>query len=337
MPDRGARAASSSLSPGRPGSSTAACTGCGSGILGAREAFQQIVNRGERSPETAVAHAWLGEIAFQDGRYDDAERQYRLALPLNPPAELAAHASLGLAWTALRRGDFAEAQRALAGAVAGTPSPRVTLFARFLDGVARLLAGRPQEALPLWEAVATAGPPPQLAEELWFWRGAAHAQLRQADAALRAFDGFLGSAPASHPLRADAVVQSGWAALLRPAPDDALRRFLWAQGSSLRPELVPQLRAGLARAYLAVGDSARARDAARALKGESPRDPRPPGPAAPRGRRHAAGRIRGGGGPLQRAARVALDAHGQTHVPPGRGVRAPRQPAGSGEELPDSP
>jgi tetratricopeptide (TPR) repeat protein len=240
---------------------------------GAREAFQEILDRRDRSPETAVAHVWLGEIAFQQGRYDEAERQYRFALPLNPPAELAAHARLGLAWTTLRRGDLGEAQRALAGALAGTPPPRVALFARFLDGVARLQAGRPQEALAQWDAVAAAGPPSQLAEELWFWRGAALAQLHQADAALRALDGFLGATPAAHPLRPDAVVQSGWVALLRGAPDDALRRFLWAQGSSLRPELIPQLRAGLVRAYLAVGDSARARDMARALKGESPRDP----------------------------------------------------------------
>ena len=39
--------------------------------------------------------------------------------PLNPPAELAAHARLGLAWTSLRRGDLAEAQRVLPGALAG--------------------------------------------------------------------------------------------------------------------------------------------------------------------------------------------------------------------------
>jgi tetratricopeptide (TPR) repeat protein len=245
-------------------------------IRGARQAFQEILDRRDRSPETAVAHVWLGEIAFQESRYDEAERQYRFALPLNPPAELAAHARLGLAWTTLRRGDLGEAQRATAATLGGTPPPRVALFARFLDGVARLQAGRPDEALQQWDAVVAAGPPPQLAEELGFWRGAALAQLRQADPALRALDGFLNAAPATHLLRADAVVQSGWAALLRGVPDDALRRFLWAQGVSLRPELVPQLRAGLVRAYLAVGDSARARDVARALRGESPRDPMVP-------------------------------------------------------------
>jgi tetratricopeptide (TPR) repeat protein len=239
---------------------------------GAREAFQEALGR-ERGPETAVAHAWLGEIAFQEGRYDEAERQYRQAVPLNPPAELAAHASLGLAWAALRRGDVGEAQRTLARLLGSAPPPRVALFARFLDGVARFLAGRAEEALPLWDAVAAAGPPPQLAEELWFWRGAALGQLRQAAEALRAFDGFLGSAPAAHPLRPDALIQSGWAALLRGAPDEALRRFLFAQGSGVRPELVPQLRAGFVRAYLAVGDSVRARDVARALRGEAPRDP----------------------------------------------------------------
>ena len=93
---------------------------------------------------------------------------------------------------------------------------------------------------------------------------------------LRALDGFLGASSAAHPLRPDAVVQSGWVALLRGSADEALRRFLWAQGASLRPELVPQLRAGLVRAYLALGDVGRAREVGRALRGESPRDPMVP-------------------------------------------------------------
>jgi tetratricopeptide (TPR) repeat protein len=242
-------------------------------LSGAREAFEDSVDREPRSVRAGVAYAWLGEVAFHARRYDEAERRYRSAVALALPPDLAAHAWLGLAWTALRRGDPGEAQRAQVRAVAGTPPPAVVLFARFLDGVVRLQAGRPQEALAQWDAVAAAGPPSQLAEELGFWRGAALAQLRQADPALRALDGFLGATSVTHPLRPDAVVQSGWVALLRGAPDEALRRLLWTQGSSLRPELIPQLRAGLVRAYLAVGDLARARDVARALKGESPRDP----------------------------------------------------------------
>lgn len=242
-------------------------------LRGAREALEDSLQRDLRGAHAPAAYLWLGEVAFRESRYDEAERHYRSALTLRLPADLVPHAGLGLGWIALRRGDLAEAQRGLASVLATTPPQSVALAARFLDGVVRLQSGRPQEALPLWDAVAGGGPPPQLAEELLFWRGVALARLGQPAPAVQSLDGFLGTVPATHPLRADAIVQSGWIALARDAADDAVRRLLWAQSSSPRPELMPQLRAGLARAYLALGDSARARDTARALKADSPRDP----------------------------------------------------------------
>ncbi len=242
-------------------------------LRGAREALEDSLQRDARGSHAPAAFAWLGEVAFRERRYDEAERHYRSALTLALPADLAPHAGLGLAWIALWRGDLADAERRLAAVLAATPPQAAAVAARFLGGVVRLQSGRPQEALPLWDAVDAGGPPPQLAEELLFWRGIALARLGQPDAALQSLDGFLGTVPATHPLRADAIVQSGWIALARDAADDAVRRLLWAQSSSPRPDLMPQLRAGLARAYLALGDSARARDAARLLKADSARDP----------------------------------------------------------------
>ncbi len=241
-------------------------------LRGAREALETSLDK-DRTPG---AYIWLGEVAFREGRYDEAERRYRSALPLNPPAELAPHAALGLGWAALRRGDVAEARRALAPALAPASPQPVAVIARFLDGVTRLLGGQPGEALALWDSVAAGGPPSQVAEELSFWRGVGLAGLGQWDAALQSLDGFLATVPASHPVRVDAIAQAGWAALARGAPDEGVRRFLWAQSSSPRAELIPQLRAGLVRAYLALGDFARALDAARLLKADSARDPRLP-------------------------------------------------------------
>jgi tetratricopeptide (TPR) repeat protein len=245
----------------------------GDDLRGAREALEDSLARDPRGPFAATAYVWLGEVAFREGRYDEAERRYRSALTLGLPAELVPHAALGVGWVALRRGDLAEAQRALGQALAGVPPQPVALAARFLAGVTRLLAGRADDALPLWDAVAGGGPPPALAEELLFWRAVGQARLAQWDAALQGLDRFLNTVPASHPLRADAIVQSGWVALARGAPDEAVRRFLWAQSSSPRAEVLPQLRAGLVRAYLALGDPGRARDAARLLRADSARDP----------------------------------------------------------------
>jgi tetratricopeptide (TPR) repeat protein len=242
-------------------------------LRGAREAFEDSVQREPWGPSAAVALVWLGEIARHEGRHEQAERHYRSALPLRPPADLTAHAALGLAWLSLRRGDLGETRRMVAQTLAAPPPPVVALFARFFEGVERLQAGRPAEALPLWDAVAAGGPPPQLAEELLFWRGVALARLGQPDAALAALDRFLATAPARHPLRVDAIVQGGWAALARGAADDAVRRLLLAQSSGARLDLVPPLRAGLVQAYLTLGDTARAADTARLMYADSARDP----------------------------------------------------------------
>jgi tetratricopeptide (TPR) repeat protein len=242
-------------------------------LRGAREALEDSVQRDPRGAHAATAYVWLAEIAVREGRLDEAERRYRTALALNPPADLLPSAALGAGWVALRRGDLTEAERQLAAAGAAGAPPAGALVARFLDGVGRLLAGRPDEALPLWDGVAAAGPPPAVAEELLFWRGVALARLRQSEPALQALDSFLATVSASHPLRADAIVQSGWVALDRGMPDDAVRRFLWAQGAGPRAELMTQLRAGLVRAYLGLGDPTRAQETARLLAADSARDP----------------------------------------------------------------
>jgi tetratricopeptide (TPR) repeat protein len=235
----------------------------GGDARGAREPLEEARDRGE-SALSATASLWLGELALREGRYDLAAREYRAALGRTPPAEVAAHAALGAGWTALARGDLAEAQRALGQALGLAPPSPVPVLARFLGGVAALLAGRPADALAAWDVVAGAGPPPAVAEELLFWRGVAAGRAGQWDAARGNLDRFLAVASPTHPLRADALAQAGWSALARRAADDAVRRFLEVP-VAVRPDLRPQVHAGLARAYLALGDAIRARDEAQRM------------------------------------------------------------------------
>lgn len=242
-------------------------------VRGAREALEESLAIDARGAHAATAQTWLGEIALMEGRYDQAERRYRTALALSLPDDLAMHAALGLAWVALRRGDVAEAQRAVAQALAYVPPQPVALVGRFVDGVAQVLAGRPSEALALWDGLASSGAPAQMVEELPFWRGVALARIGEPNRALQELDRFVAAVPATHPLRLDAIVQAGWVALERGAPDEAERRFLLAESASPRPELRPQLRTGLVRAYLALGDTPRASEVARRVAVESPRDP----------------------------------------------------------------
>lgn len=241
-------------------------------LRGAREALEDAVVRGD-GRIIAVAQFWLGEVAFGEGRHEEAERRYRAALAQGPPGDIGSQASLAVGWLALRRGDLPEAARALTQALAGGLSAPDALVVRFLDGITRLFAGRPADARAGWDAVLAAGPPPAIAEELLFWRGVAQARLGEREPALQGLERFIASASPRHPLLPDAIVQSGWVALERGAADDAVRRFLWAEREAPRPELRAQIRAGLARAYLALGDAGRARDEARRLAAESPRDP----------------------------------------------------------------
>ena len=202
-----------------------------------------------------------------------AEREYRAALPLGPPPPLGMHAELGLGLLALRRGDAAEAEAALDRALQAVPPQPVALVARYLLGVARLLLGRPAEANALWDEVVQSGAPGPVLAEIPFWRGVAQARLGNLEGGLDLLNRFIATVPVNHPLRGDALVQAGWIALERNAPDEAVRRFLEADAAGPRPELRAQIRAGLVRAYLALKDTGRAASAARQLKAESARDP----------------------------------------------------------------
>lgn len=249
---------------------------------GAREAFEESLDVDPRGHQAAAAYVWLGELGLREATGSAApaatraERMYRSALQLGPPRELAVHAEIGLGLLTLRRGDPATAQAALERALAAAPPQPLALVARYLLGVARLLVGRPADALALWEEVEHSGPPGGILGELPFWRGVAHARLGNPERALALLAHFAAGTPATHPLRGDALLQAGWVALERGAPDEAVRRFLEAEAAGPRVELRPQLRAGLVSAYLRLGDTARARSAARQLKGEAPRDPLAP-------------------------------------------------------------
>lgn len=245
----------------------------------AREAFEESLAVDPRGAQAASAQAWLGELALLETTATGslaaaarAERAYRSALPLGPPPPLAVHAELGLGLLALRRGDPAEAEASLDRALRAVPPQSDALVARYLLGIARLLLGRPAEAMELWDQVVQSGAAGVILTEVPFWRGVARARLGDSIGALELLNRFAATVPANHPLRGDALMQAGWIALERGASQEAVRRFHEAEAAGPRPELRPQIRAGLVRAHLALGDTARAASAARQLKAESARD-----------------------------------------------------------------
>jgi tetratricopeptide (TPR) repeat protein len=245
----------------------------------AREAFEESLAVDPQGGNAALAHVWLGELALLEASTPGspaaarAERHYRAGLALGPPPPLGMHAELGLGLLALRRGDAAEAEASLDRVLRAVPPQPIALVTRFLLGVARFLLDRPAEAIELWNEVVQSGAAGTIQTEIPFWRGVALARLGDLDGGLDLLNRFVTTVPATHPLRGDALVQAGWIALERGAPQDAVRRFQEAEAAGPRPELRAQIRAGLVRAHLALGDTARAASAARQLKAESARDP----------------------------------------------------------------
>ena len=245
----------------------------------ARESFEESLAVDPRGAQAPAVYVWLGELALLEATTPTspaaarAERAYRAGLALAPPPPLGMHAEIGLGLLALRRGDAAEAEAALERGLRAVPPQAVALVARYLLGVARLLQDRPAEAIALWDEVVQSGAPGAILTEIPFWRGVALARQGDLDGGLELLNRFVVTTPVTHPLRGDALVQAGWIALERNAADEAVKRFLEAEAAGPRPELRPQIRAGLVRAYLALGDTGRAAAAARQLKAESARDP----------------------------------------------------------------
>jgi TolA-binding protein len=238
-------------------------------LRGAREPLEGARDHGDDAIAGA-ARVWLGELAFRQGRYDLAQRDYLAALEGRLTPDLRPHAALGYGWASLLRGDLAAADRGFGQVLAASPGGPLGVFARFLQGVAWLGSGRVQEAHGAWEIVARSGPSVAVAEELLFWRGVAETRLAGVGEAQATFDQFLRTVGAGHPLRPDALVRIGWVLLARAVPDQAVRRFLEVD-TARRGDLKPEVSAGLVRAYLAMDDLPRARDEAKRLAAMGPK------------------------------------------------------------------
>jgi tetratricopeptide (TPR) repeat protein len=247
-------------------------------FLQARDAFEESIRIDPRGAHAPAAWSWLGEVfllevaSLTSPAFRRAEQAYRAAIPLNPPPELLPHVEVGLARLVLSQGQTVEAAGLLERALGRVPPQPLALVGRFYLGVARLLAGRPADALDLWEDVARSGASGALVTELPFWRGVALAHRGDPDGAQALLGTFLVSAP-GHPLRADAITQLGWIAFGRGQSAEAVQRFQQAESEGPRSELRVQLYVGLVRALLAAGDLGQARLAASRLAIAAPQDP----------------------------------------------------------------
>jgi tetratricopeptide (TPR) repeat protein len=238
----------------------------------AREALEEALTLEPAGPQAAVAAFWLGEIDLLERRDAAAAARYRRALELGLSPDLAAHASFGLGWIALRAGDPRGALEAIARAPAPAPAG-LRFLLRFAEGLAHLLQGDAGAAFSRWEAAPDAPAPAAIGAEAAFWRGVALLQRWEPEPALHALEEAVRGLAAGHPLAAEARAQRGWAQLLRGMASRAQEDFTRAAASAAAGAAPSRHFPGLVRAYVAQGRYAEARGAVAKLALEQPGTP----------------------------------------------------------------
>ena len=240
----------------------------------ARLTFENLLRNAPTHPVAPAARYWLGEIVFRRDPLDRVARgELENALRTGLAGELAAHARLGLAWAALLGGEPGRAQAPLEEILRG-PTAGLDPTARFLLALAHLFQGRPAEARALLAELAAGRQPSPLAEEVLFWEGQALRELGEREPARQALERFLSAAPPNHPLLIEAIVAAGWLVLEQGGAQEAIQKLLWAEAISPPAGTgLPLIRAGLARAYLGLGDWPRAREKVRQLARDTTQSP----------------------------------------------------------------
>ena len=211
------------------------------------------------------ARYWLAESYYRLNRIEEADWLFRQVGQESPRQELGVWAQHSSGWTALRVGDAARARTAFTAVLSGPVPAPIAPWARHGLGLASYALGHHPEAEQAWAQALQRGAPTSLARDVLFWHGEALGRIGEpgrAEANLRRFvDG------GAHPLVPSAQLRLAWWALeARHAPEavTAFRAYL-AHPPSVAGKEREWGEAGLARALLATGDWAGARDAAAAL------------------------------------------------------------------------
>ena len=174
----------------------------------ARVRLLDFAERRKESPLAGEAYLRAADAFYNEGKYLQADRLYRLVMARFPDHPRHREAAYGLLLTRLQREEFEEFLREGRAFAARYPSSPLSVALSFQLGEVNLTRGDLDEAHRAYREVAARYPENELAAHALLRIGAIHRRRQNVDAALDAYESLLTRYPESR-LRADALFGAG--------------------------------------------------------------------------------------------------------------------------------
>ncbi len=234
----------------------------------AREALEAAVRSATDREVAREARYWFGETLLRLGRYEPAERNFLLVAQEGPVDELTAYATSSLGWVALKLNDPARALTRFDELRRLTPIAALARFAAHGRAIALYGLGRYEEARETWQALLKLSLPRALGLEVAFWLGDTLGRVGEYTRAVEQLQRFTAAGP--HLLIETGILRLGWWSFAGGNALEAAKAYRWLLSAYPRTREWAWARLGLARALLALGDWAGAREEVRQIQSGAP-------------------------------------------------------------------
>ncbi len=213
----------------------------------------------------APAFYWLGELAFEQQRYDEAKRYYAWALQEAPKGAYAAHAHYSLGFMAQKEGDIDEALQAFDAFLQLAPDHELAARVRFTRADLWRQNGQLEKAASAFKTLSQTLSSSSISgamqeESLFRWAELAYELANYAEAQT-AYQQLLKTFPQSQRLPAS-LYGLGWSALRRDQCQTAVafwEQFVALPSASVTPGQVREVHYHLGICYIELEDDLRAR------------------------------------------------------------------------------
>jgi len=174
----------------------------------ARRQLLDFAERHSRSPLAAAAYLRVGDAFYNEGRYSQADRMYRLLMNRFPKHPRRRDAEYGLILTRLRQKDYPRFFSESTKFIEKYGNDDLAISLGFQIGDIRLMQGRVEAALNAYQELITRHGSSRLASQALLRIAKIHKRRKKLDAALDTYELLIAKYPQS-PLRADAIFGIG--------------------------------------------------------------------------------------------------------------------------------